>query len=66
MHCSSHKSLVCACICFTLVLLDAHCAKWPLTQDYGCRLSLYLLLTKGDEVTGEWRKLHIGELHNLY
>jgi hypothetical protein len=21
---------------------------------------------KGDEVTGEWRKLHNGELHNLY
>jgi hypothetical protein len=21
---------------------------------------------KGDEVTGEWTKLHIGELHNLY
>jgi hypothetical protein len=21
---------------------------------------------KGDEVTGEWRKLHSGELHNLY
>jgi hypothetical protein len=21
---------------------------------------------KGDEVTGEWRKLHIEELHNLY
>jgi hypothetical protein len=21
---------------------------------------------KGDEVTGKWRKLHIGELHNLY
>jgi hypothetical protein len=21
---------------------------------------------KGDEVMGEWRKLHIGELHNLY
>jgi hypothetical protein len=21
---------------------------------------------KRDEVTGEWRKLHIGKLHNLY
>jgi hypothetical protein len=21
---------------------------------------------KGDEVKGEWRKLHSGELHNLY
>jgi hypothetical protein len=21
---------------------------------------------KGDEVTGEWKKLHIGKLHNLY
>jgi hypothetical protein len=21
---------------------------------------------KGDEVTGDWRKLHIEELHNLY
>jgi hypothetical protein len=21
---------------------------------------------KGDEVTGEWRKLHSGDLHNLY
>jgi hypothetical protein len=22
--------------------------------------------SKGDEVTGEWRKMHSGELHNLY
>jgi hypothetical protein len=25
-----------------------------------------IFLPKRDEVTGEWRKLHNGELHNLY
>jgi hypothetical protein len=25
-----------------------------------------IFVPKRDEVTGEWRKLHIGELHNLY
>jgi hypothetical protein len=25
-----------------------------------------IFVPKRDEVTGEWRKLHTGELHNLY
>jgi hypothetical protein len=31
--------------------------RWMLRRIFG---------TKRDEVTGQWRKLHSGELHNLY
>jgi hypothetical protein len=30
------------------------------------RVLMRIFGPKGDEVTGEWRKLHSGELHNLY
>jgi hypothetical protein len=46
---------------------------WSLTLREGHRLRVFgnrvlrgIFGPKGDEVTGEWRKLHNGELHNLY
>jgi hypothetical protein len=30
------------------------------------RMLRRIFCTKRDEVTGEWKKFHIGELHNLY
>jgi hypothetical protein len=33
---------------------------------FGNRVLRGMFGPKGDEVTGEWRKLHNGELHNLY
>ena len=49
------------------------CENWMLTLREGCRLRVYenrlLRRTfgpKGDEVTGEWRKLHNEELNDLY
>jgi hypothetical protein len=49
------------------------CETWSLTLREGHRLRVFKnrVLTrifgpKRDEVTGEWRKLHNEELHNLY
>jgi hypothetical protein len=49
------------------------CETWSLTFREGHRLGVFenrvvrrILLHKRDEVTGEWRKLHNEELHNLY
>jgi hypothetical protein len=49
------------------------CATWSLTLREEHRLRVFenrvlrgIFGPKGDEVTGEWRKLHSGELHNLY
>jgi hypothetical protein len=46
---------------------------WPLTLREERRLRVFenrvlrgIFGPKRDEVTGEWRKLHNGELHNLY
>jgi hypothetical protein len=33
---------------------------------FGNRVLRRIFGSKRDEVTGEWRKLHSGELHNLY
>jgi hypothetical protein len=33
---------------------------------FGNRVLRGIFGPKGDEVTGEWRKLHSGELHTLY
>jgi hypothetical protein len=48
------------------------CEMWSLTLREGHRLRVFenrvlrrIFGPKGDEMTGEWRKLHIGELHNL-
>jgi hypothetical protein len=49
------------------------CETWSLTLREEHRLRVLenrvlrrIFGPKGDEVTGEWRKLHNGELHNLY
>jgi hypothetical protein len=49
------------------------CETWSLTLWEGHRLRMFenrvlrrILGPKRDEVTGEWRKLHNGELHNYY
>jgi hypothetical protein len=49
------------------------CETWSLTLREEHRLRVFenrvvrrIFLPKRDEVTGEWRKLHNEELHNLY
>jgi hypothetical protein len=49
------------------------CETWSVTLREGHRLRVFgnrvlrgMFGPKRDEVTGEWRKLHSGELHNLY
>jgi hypothetical protein len=49
------------------------CETWSLTSRKGHRLRVFenrvlrrIFGPKGDEVTGQWRKLLNGELHNLY
>jgi hypothetical protein len=49
------------------------CESWALTLREEHRLRVFenrvlrgIFGTKRDEVTGEWRKFHSGELHNLY
>jgi hypothetical protein len=49
------------------------CETWSLTLREEHRLRVFenrvlrrIFGPKRDEVTGEWRKLHSGELHNLY
>jgi hypothetical protein len=55
----------------TLVLYG--CETWSLTRREVHRLRVFegrvlrrIFGPKRDEVTGEWRKLHSGELHNLF
>jgi hypothetical protein len=49
------------------------CETWSLTLREEHRLRVFenrvlrrIFVPKKDEVTGEWRKLHNEELHNLY
>jgi hypothetical protein len=49
------------------------CETWSLTLREEQRLKVFenrvlrrIFGPKRDEVTGDWRKLHSGELHNLY
>jgi hypothetical protein len=49
------------------------CETWSLTireehrlREFENRVLRRILGPKGDEETGKWRKLHNGELHNLY
>jgi hypothetical protein len=44
------------------------CETWSLTlrEEHRLRVLRRIFGPKRDEVTGEWRKLHSEELHNLY
>jgi hypothetical protein len=57
----------------TLQVVLYGCETWSLTLKEEHRLRVpenrvlrIIFGPKRDEVTGEWRKLHIEELHNLY
>jgi hypothetical protein len=56
-----------------LSVLSYGCETWSLTLMVELNLRVFengvlmgIFGPKRDEVTGEWRKLHNGELHNLY
>jgi hypothetical protein len=61
-------------ICITIIVpvVSCGCETWcpTLREEHRLRVFENRLLRifgpKRDEVTGEWRKLHSGELHNLY
>jgi len=49
------------------------CETWSLTWGEECRLRVFenivlrgIFVPKGDEVTGEWRKLHNEKLNDMY
>jgi hypothetical protein len=65
------KVKICKTIILPVVLYG--CETWSLTLREGHRLRVFenrvlrgIFGLKRDEVTGEWRKLHNGELLNLY
>jgi hypothetical protein len=65
------KVKLCRAIILPVVLYG--CETWSVTLREEHRLRVFenrvlrgILGPKRDEVTGEWRKLHSGELHNLY
>jgi hypothetical protein len=62
-------------ICKTIILpvVLCGCENWSLTLREEHRLRVFenkvlrrIFRPKADEVTGEWRKLHNEELHDLY
>jgi hypothetical protein len=62
---------MCKTIILPVVLYG--CETWSVTLSEEHRLRVFenrvlrrIFGPKRDEVTGEWRKLHSGELHNLY
>jgi hypothetical protein len=65
------KIRICKIIILPVVLYG--CETWSLTFGEEHRLGVFedrvlkrIFGPKGDEVTGEWRKLHNEELHDLY
>jgi hypothetical protein len=65
------KVKICKTIILPVVLYG--CDTWSVTLREEHRLRVFenrvlrrIFRPKRDEVTGEWRKLHSGELHNLY
>jgi hypothetical protein len=65
------KTKICKTIILPFVLYE--CETWSLTLREENRLRIYenrvlrrIFGSERDQVTGEWRKLHSGELHNLY
>jgi hypothetical protein len=56
-----------------LLVILYGCETWSLTLREEHRLRVFenrvlrrIFGPKRDEITGEWRKLHSGEFHNLY
>jgi hypothetical protein len=56
-----------------LAVVLCGCETWSLTLREECELGLFvnkilrrMFEPKRDEMIGEWRMLHSGELHNLY
>jgi hypothetical protein len=56
-----------------LMIILYGCETWSVTlreehrlRVFGNRVPRGIFGPKRDEVTGEWRKLHNGELHNVY
>jgi hypothetical protein len=60
MHCSSYKITCSWCETWSLTLKDEHRLRV-----FENRVLRGIFGPKRDEVTGEWRRLHSGELHNL-
>jgi hypothetical protein len=65
------KVKICKTIILPVVLYG--CETWSLTLREEHRLRVFqnrvlrrIFGPKRDQVTGDWRKLHSGELHNLY
>jgi hypothetical protein len=65
------KVKICKTVILPVVLYG--CKSWSLTLREEHRLRVFenrvlrrMFRPKRDEVTGEWRKLHNEELHNLY
>jgi hypothetical protein len=78
-HLHSHLNALCVCRkvkIYKTIILPAvlyGCETWSLTLGEEHRLRVFenrvlrrIFGPKRDEVMGEWRKLHSGELHNLY
>jgi hypothetical protein len=62
-----------SCIIPNSLVILYGCGTWSFTLREKHRLRVFenrvlrkILGSKRDEVKGEWRKLHNGELHNLY
>jgi hypothetical protein len=60
---------VCVCVCVCVLY---GCETWSLTLKEECKMRvsgntvlMMLFGHKGDEVTGEWRRLHNEEFYNL-
>jgi hypothetical protein len=53
--------VLCGCETWSLTLSEVHRLR-----EFENRVLRRIFGPKKDEVTGEWRKLHSGELHNLY
>jgi hypothetical protein len=72
----STKAVICITVLFLIIILYfvlCGCETWSLTLREECRLRVFenrvlrrIFGPKRDKVTGEWRKLHNEELHDLY
>jgi hypothetical protein len=65
------KVKICNTIILPVVLYGCETWSVTLTEEHRLRVFVNRVLRevfgpKRDEIRGEWRKLHNGELHNLY